>query len=625
MKQSVLLTSLISGMDRFIPDPIIDRGISYFEQGLVENVQIRKPWIHATVLGNYGDYNVKIHLSDFSKSRCDCPYDGYCKHMAAVVYFIREDAEQLDAIENAYEPVEKTEPGSKEPDDLEQQLKDLERQHLLEILQELVAADPTVRESIRQLLIDRERTSKLNADQIRHLGLYSSIAYYQKEVPLVLKDCEDLFTRIETSSDDDDDRWDYEYYHDDEDRLEWDFEAGLNRLHRFAQELLKLVTPDHYISGTVGLLVTLKGMEDWINKYEDEYSSELSDGFTVIEDYLWEALKRIKKYRDTNPKAEEFLHELIEWIVRECKTLDGLLGWTSILTHCVPTLRQLWVLKERIMLLDKEFFNSPRFQEERHRRILVHWWVELCLSLNQEQEAQQAAEVLGGSDAHDFSVACSFVKHYERNENWPKAIAGLQVIIEKHPHLNEPYYEWMINLCQRAGDETGKRTWYEKWFLAFPDFELFKRNVELLDLESEKQKKISQWLDYIRTQKKDGSLVISMLLFVGDKEQAWAEFTRQKNRIHMNEALRLKLFKEMKQYDPAKLIPVYRELAQQYIGHRNRSGYTQAARWMKDLKEVCSISGKHDEWNTFYRQIMTEYHRFRSLMEEIRLAGLETI
>ncbi|WP_231705814.1 hypothetical protein [Effusibacillus lacus] len=170
----------------------------------------------------------------------------------------------MDAIENAHEPVEKTKPDSKEPDDLEELLKDLERQHLLEILQELVAADPTVRESIRQLLIDRERTSKLNTHQIRHQGLYSSIKYYQKEVPLVLKDCEALFTKTVISSDDDDDRWDYEYYHDDEDRLEWDFEAGLNRLNRFAKELLKLVAPEHYISGTVGLLVTLKGMEDWM-------------------------------------------------------------------------------------------------------------------------------------------------------------------------------------------------------------------------------------------------------------------------------------------------------------------------------------------------------------------------
>jgi hypothetical protein len=38
---------------------------------------------------SYGNYDVKVHRSDFSKSRCDCPYEGYFKHMAAVVYYVK--------------------------------------------------------------------------------------------------------------------------------------------------------------------------------------------------------------------------------------------------------------------------------------------------------------------------------------------------------------------------------------------------------------------------------------------------------------------------------------------------------------------------------------------------------
>jgi uncharacterized Zn finger protein len=82
-------TSLMREMDRYVPDHIIDRGCEYWEQGLVEEVRIEQQWIRATVLGNYGDYDVKVHRSDFSKSRCDCPYEGYCKHMAAVVYYVK--------------------------------------------------------------------------------------------------------------------------------------------------------------------------------------------------------------------------------------------------------------------------------------------------------------------------------------------------------------------------------------------------------------------------------------------------------------------------------------------------------------------------------------------------------
>jgi len=42
---------------------------------------------------------------------------------------------------------------------------------------------------------------------------------------------------------------------------------GLERLHRYGQELLKLVTAEHYISGTVGLLVAVMGLEEWSEKY----------------------------------------------------------------------------------------------------------------------------------------------------------------------------------------------------------------------------------------------------------------------------------------------------------------------------------------------------------------------
>lgn len=50
-----------------------------------------KSRIHATVLGNYGDYSVQVHVADFIKSRCNCPYGDYCKHMAAVVYYVTRE------------------------------------------------------------------------------------------------------------------------------------------------------------------------------------------------------------------------------------------------------------------------------------------------------------------------------------------------------------------------------------------------------------------------------------------------------------------------------------------------------------------------------------------------------
>lgn len=118
------------------------------------------------------------------------------------------------------------------------------------------------------------------------------------------------------------------------------------------------------------------------------------------------------------------------------------------------------------------------------------------------------------------------------------------------------------------------------------------------------------------------ALAIGMYLYLDDIDKAWAEFMRHKDQIEMNEPLLLKLFKKMKNHEPARLIPLYRDLALIKISRRERRAYAKAARWIKDLREVCSLSGKSEEWTAFHGQVMTEYCRFRSLMEEIRAAGI---
>lgn len=628
-------TSLMSEMDRYVPDHIIDRGCEYYEQGLVEEVRIEQPWIHATVLGNYGDYNVKVNRSDFSKSRCDCPYEGYCKHMAAVVYYVTRQysddfgGETDESCTNHITGKTKSSPDQAQlqpssEDAVLLQLQSQGQQDLLAILETLMHADPTLRESVRLLLVERERTASMNSDRMRDMDLYSSLAYYQKEVPSVLQECESLFIERTTDYDDEveDDDWKYGYTDDDEDEKEWDYAAGLERLHRFGQELLKIVTPAYYISGTVGLMVTVIELRKWIERYVNEYGgSEMEDGCFEFEAFLQEALERVKRYQESNPDAQTFLRELVDWIVGQCKQLDDLLEWTSIVAHCIADLPGLWHLKERIGCLDKDFLHSGRFQHERHRRILTYWWVELSLSLDHEEEAKRAAGTPDDSYPFDPSIAHCFVRYYERRGMWQEVMASMRTILESSAFVNQQDYERMVRFCKLANDEAGKKVWLEKWLLAFPDMNLFKRNASLLEGEPDQEARIVTWIDAIAGKRKY-ALVIEVYLFLNKLEQAWTEFSKRKGHFLMNEPVLLKLFKEMKKHDPTRLIPLYRDLVLKHIGYRNRSGYAMAARWMKDLKEVCIRCGKEDVWNGFYREIMTEYRRFRSLMEEIRTAGI---
>ena len=71
--------------------------------------------------GNAGNYEVVIELDDFSESSCECPYENYCKHMAAVVYDIQDAGESK----------------------VKEKLKGLEKEELLTVLHRLLQSSKT--------------------------------------------------------------------------------------------------------------------------------------------------------------------------------------------------------------------------------------------------------------------------------------------------------------------------------------------------------------------------------------------------------------------------------------------------------------------------------------------------
>lgn len=89
----VMYAYLLKDIMKWIPKYIIDRGYEYYEEGHVEDVEIHDKKVFAFVTGNAGNYEVIIDLEDFAESSCECPYENYCKHMAAVVYEIQGTGE----------------------------------------------------------------------------------------------------------------------------------------------------------------------------------------------------------------------------------------------------------------------------------------------------------------------------------------------------------------------------------------------------------------------------------------------------------------------------------------------------------------------------------------------------
>ena len=113
---------LLHDITKWIPKYIVDRGYEYYEDGHVEDVEIHDKKVFAFVTGNAGNYEVIIDLEDFTESSCECPYENYCKHMAAVVYDIQGTGEST----------------------VKEKLKDLDKEELLMVLNRLLQSSKNV-------------------------------------------------------------------------------------------------------------------------------------------------------------------------------------------------------------------------------------------------------------------------------------------------------------------------------------------------------------------------------------------------------------------------------------------------------------------------------------------------
>lgn len=118
----VMYAYLLNDITKWIPKYIMDKGYEYYEEGQVEDVEIQEKKIFAFVTGNAGNYEVVIDLENFTESSCECPYENYCKHMAAVVYDIQGSGEST----------------------LKEKLKDLEKEELLTLLNRLLQSSKNV-------------------------------------------------------------------------------------------------------------------------------------------------------------------------------------------------------------------------------------------------------------------------------------------------------------------------------------------------------------------------------------------------------------------------------------------------------------------------------------------------
>ena len=409
-----------------------------------------------------------------------------------------------------------------------------------------VKDDPYINVSLNYLIKEEKRLSYLLFDDIRNLDLTGSIAYFEKEVPKIIKESESLCKKNNIQ--------DYFVHQDGYDNYHsWDFSKSVIRLITFGETLLKLVNEGYYIPGTVGLVITLIKTDQWIAQYQDIYgNSELNRVTTKLDFFIREAFKKLNKLQDRNRVVRKFILGLMEWIVGQCKKIEDILKYMAILEYMIINTFYFYKLKKMILKLDQEFVKSKKISDEINRHSLILWWVELSLYLYEGGEAYLTA--FSTKKIHP-DVSDLFAVFYEAHEEWFIALKIMEHIIDVDKRSSKSNYKRIVKLAEKTEDLSLIQHWYEKMLLAFPDFNLFVKNLSYLQSDKEKAEKTEKWIKQIRNQN-NHDLIIQIYLHLDQIENAWNEFIEYKQYFDMNDLIIRRLFKTMKKHDPNQLIHI---------------------------------------------------------------------
>lgn len=82
--------TLIQDVAHHFDDLTLKRGFQYYKQGRVLHFTMEAFPIMRAGVGGREDYDVTINLESITLSNCDCPVQGTCKHMAAVLLHFAE-------------------------------------------------------------------------------------------------------------------------------------------------------------------------------------------------------------------------------------------------------------------------------------------------------------------------------------------------------------------------------------------------------------------------------------------------------------------------------------------------------------------------------------------------------
>lgn len=610
--KGVSIRQIQTDMERYL---ISGEGRAYYESGHVLGLKIGKPLITAKVQGRHV-YEVNVNRRSFDLSWCSCPKDGYCKHMAAVVY-AAVDQEEAASAEGG---------GGSDHSHLLLWLFGLDSENLQQVMRQMLEESSDARTTLIRIRNELKEVERLNSlNHLRQTKFREAVDVLDKEVQALLRICGASLHTLARKSSTIKDTEAFVWITEDEGEQKKSVADILEPLYRLADRLLEwtdLAEWDGMEASIAGLTILQLSVEEWKWHFEDEYGhNPVFAGCNGMENYLRIALERVSASGQYRELSEALIKEWISWLFRDSQRMEYAVCMTKNLGLVVKDEVTFQHLKKAILTIESGFPNEKKLQNQwRYWRFAV-WWIELCLLFDKEAEARMMADTVDRSSSRK-APRSSFLEYYIRRERWLKAAELKENLLTGCvDSMREEDYAQIVHLWEKAGNESNRRRWLEQWLLHLPDKDTYSKAVEAWP-EAEREKKTGEWIQAIQQKYGPSEFVIEILLEVKQVTAAWEQFMAVRETINLNEPLVHRLLQKMSICNPDQIVAFCERVVENIVGSRKRKLYPEAAHWLAVSRKVHVQSGQEESWNRYFRRLLREIDRIPTLKHELKAVGL---
>lgn len=566
------MTPNIDAFFNMVPNVIIHRGKNYFEDGAVFNcLEVKPNYWEAFVRGNYGNYKVKISISENSEVEnfyCNCPFDGFVsKHMVATLFEIEQQ------IQNYSDPKIQME-SAKIKAEWIQIIDTLAIEELKLFVKKYASANQKFRD---ELMVNYKKVSnELNID------------YYANTISNILN------------------KYDYDYldYND-----VYDFGADIDPLITDAN--IYFEKKNYYEAFSIyaaissGLIAIIENIDD-------------SNG--IIGNLIQESIYGIDKILD-KIEGNKLYKEIYSWLKNEIKNDDyynyGLGELEDLFYKYTKTEKQ---VSDLIKTIDKKIKSLENEEDswytKNNKERLVKRKLQLYINTNQTKKANKLI--------NDFIYIVEFrqkrIDESLRENNFDRAIKEIKDAITTAVKKDDPrtIHNWedqLLEIYQKTNNIKKVNALSLKLFKTNTGnlnyYKIFKKTVEKNNWISER----SKILKFLKSEKPKHYFTQFSSNNYADflvAEKMWKElFTELKQNTNISDLIRYS--KYLKTNYSKELMPLYLKEIRKIAKGTGRDTYIEIVGY---LKELANLNGGLIYARNLKNELLETYHNRPAMKDE---------